>query len=64
MYLVFLRRSIIYLKDYSPYLDSFSLYSKSRNIIKVNPLGNYFTSYIYIINFLFTYIPSLLISLP
>ena len=59
----FLRRSVMYLKDHSPYLDSSSFCNKSQNIIRVNLLGNYSTSY-YIINFLFTYIPSLLTSLP
>ena len=53
----------MYLKDYSPFLDRSFLYSKSQNIIRVNLLGNHFTSY-YIINFLFAYIPSLLVSLP
>jgi len=33
-------------------------------MIEVILLGNYSTSYYYIINFLFTYIPSLLASLP
>ena len=64
IYLVFLRRSIVYLKDYSPYLASSFLYSESQNIIGVNLLGNHSTSYYYVVNFLFTYIPSLLISLP
>jgi len=54
----------MYLKDHSPYLDSSFLYSKSQNIIKVNLLGNHTTSYYYIINFLFTYTPSLLAILP
>ena len=54
----------IYLKDHSPYLDSSSFYSKSQNIIRVNLLGNHSTNYYYVINFLFTYIPSLLVSLP
>ena len=31
----------MYLKDRSPYLDSFFLCSKSQNIIKVNLLGTY-----------------------
>jgi len=53
----------MYLKDYSLYLDSSLLCSKSQNIIRVNLLGNHPTSYYYVINFLFTYIPSLLISL-
>ena len=54
----------MYLKDHSPYLDSSLPYSESYNIIRVNLLGNYSTSYYYVINFLFTYIPSPLISLP
>jgi len=41
----------MYLKDYSPYLDSSLLYSESQNIIKVNLLGNYSTSYIYVVNY-------------
>jgi len=35
----------MYLKDHSPYLDSSLPYSKSQNIIRVNLLGNYSTSY-------------------
>jgi len=55
----------VYLRTHSPYLDSSFPYSKSQNIIGVNLLGNHSTSYTcYIINFLFTYIPSLLVSLP
>jgi len=64
MYLVFYRSYIIYLKDYNSYLDSSFLYSKSQNIIGVNLLGNHSTSYYYIVNFLFIYIPSLIISPP
>jgi len=33
----------MYLKDRSPYLDSFFPYSESQNTIKVNLLGTYFT---------------------
>jgi len=54
----------MYLKDLSFYLDSSFLYSEFRNIIRVNLLGNHSTSYIYFINLTYTYIPSLLISLP
>jgi len=54
----------VYLRTYSPYLDSSFLYSKSQNTIRVNLLGNHSTSCYYIIDFLFTYIPSLLASLP
>jgi len=57
----------VYLKDHSPYLNSSFPYSKSQNIIRVNLLGNHSTSYIctyYIIDFLFTDIPSPLASLP
>ena len=50
----------MYLKDLSPYRRQFSPYSKSQNIIGVNLLGNYSTSYYYIVDFLFTYTPSLL----
>ena len=46
----------MYLRTHSPYLDSYFPYSKSQNIIRVNLLGNYSTSYYYIVNFLFTYI--------
>ena len=38
----------MYLKDYIPYLDSFLPYSDSQNIIRVNLLGNYSTSYTYL----------------
>jgi len=55
----------VYLRTYSPYLDSSFPYSKSQNTIRVNLLGNHSTScYFYIINFLFTYTPSPLVSLP
>ena len=37
----------MYLKDYSPYLDSSSLYSESQNTIGVNLLGNHSTSCVY-----------------
>jgi len=33
----------MYLKDRSPYLDSFFPCSESQNIIKINLLGTYFT---------------------
>jgi len=33
----------VYLKDYSPYLDSSFFYSESQNIIGVNLLGNHST---------------------
>jgi len=32
---------VIYLKDRSPYLDNFFLYSESQNTIKINLLGTY-----------------------
>jgi len=35
----------VYLKDYSPYLDSSFPYSEFQNIIGVNLLGNHSTSY-------------------
>ena len=41
----FLRSTDVYLKDHSPYLDSSLPCSKSQNIIRVNLLGNYSTSY-------------------
>ena len=63
-YLIFYKSYIMYLNNHNPYLDGFFLYSKSQNIIRVNLLGNNFTNYYYIINFLFTYIPSLLASIP
>jgi len=46
----------VYLKDHSPYLDSSLFYSKSQNIIRVNELGNYSTSYIYVVNYSIPYI--------
>jgi len=57
----------VYLKDHSPYLDSSFPYSKSQNIIRVNLLGNYSTSYYLFIILLTSYLPiqpSLIISLP
>jgi len=56
----FLRSTDVYLKDYSPYLDSSFPYSKSKNIIRVNLLGNHSTSYYYVVNLLF--IPILVLS--
>jgi hypothetical protein len=35
-----LRSTVVYLKDHTPYLDSFLPYSDSQNIIRVNLLGN------------------------
>ena len=58
----FLRSTVVYLKDLSPYCRQFSPYSKSQNTIRVNLLGNHSTSYYYVINFLFTYTPSPLIE--
>ena len=52
----------MYLKDLSPYHRQFSPYSKSQNTIRVSLLGNYSTSYYYIITFILTYIPSLIIE--
>ena len=45
----FLRSIVIYLKDLSPYRRQFSPCSKSQNTIRVNLLGNYSTSYYYIV---------------
>ena len=58
----FLRSMVVYLKDLSPYRRQFSPYSESQNTIRVNLLGNYSTSYYYVVDFLFTYIPSPLIG--
>ena len=49
----------MYLKTYSPYLDSpFTYYSKSQNIIGVNLLGTLLHSTVVPITPYFTYIPS------
>ena len=56
MYPVITIEGVIYLKDRSPYLDSFFLYNKSQNIIKVNLLGTYS-----IVN---TYLKTCLSTLP
>jgi hypothetical protein len=55
---------VMYLKDHSPYLDSSFLCSESQNTIGVNLLSNHSTSCYYIVDFLFTYTPSPLASLP
>ena len=49
---------VMYLKDLSPYHRQFSPYSESQNIIGVNLLGNHSTSYYYVVDFVYTYIPS------
>jgi len=49
----------MYLKDRSPYLNSFFPYSKSQNIIKINLLGTYSTVNTYPKIYLFT-LPSLI----
>ena len=56
----FLRSMVVYLKDLSPYRRQFSPCSESQNTIGVNLLGNYSTSYYYVVDFVLTYIPSLL----
>ena len=53
---------VVYLKDLSPYRRWFSPCSKSQNTIRVNLLGNYSTSYYYIVDTVLTYIPSLIIG--
>ena len=58
----FLRSTVVYLKDLSPYYRQFSPYSKSQNIIGVNLLGNHSTSCYYVVVFVLTYIPSLIIE--
>ena len=50
----------MYLRDYSPYLDSSFPYSKSQNIIRVNLLYNYSTSYYLFIILLTSYLPTYL----
>ena len=59
----FLRSTDVYLRAHSPYLDSSFPRSESQNTIGVNLLGNHSTS-CYIVDFLFTYTPSPLASLP
>ena len=54
----FLRSTVMYLKDLSPYRRQFFPCSKSQNIIRVNLLGNHSTSYYYVVDFIHTYIPS------
>ena len=54
----------MYLKTYSPYLDSpFIFYNKSQNIIGVNLLGTLLYSSVVLIMLCFTYIPSPLADL-
>ena len=52
----------MYLKDLSPYRRQFSPYSESQNTIGVNLLGNHSTSCYYIVDFVYTYIPSPIIE--
>jgi len=41
----------VYLRDYSPYLDSSLLYSESQNIIGVNLLGDHSTRCVYVVDY-------------
>ena len=54
----------MYLRTYSPYLDSpFIYYSKSQNIIGVNLLGTLLHNLVVLVILYLTYIPGPLIDL-
>ena len=51
----FLRSTVVYLRDLSPYRRQFSPYSESQNTIGVNLLGNHSTSCYYVVDLSYLY---------